>query len=448
MKSTARCLAFSLPFLLWSLSSQANPYPDPAKVAKIIASEGTFSIVDTDVEVLKSDAEPVLRVILTWDAAQDRFQLTSAVKELSGTPSLLRRSTRKNPLGSYHGMLVDPETGEKVAFDALGTGSEFRKLSRALAFRFPFPSKNMILRVEGENPKTGVQELLLEKNIDIAQMSEAKKTEPTVKLLRASMAAKKLIVGIYAEGYREDRQENFWADAAKTVQTLADQDFPMMDNLEFYGVFSSSATELGAAKNLGTPVAVRDSHLSLYYPYWNNFGRWYHVVYPTSVERYRNALGQIPYDYPVALVDSNEYWGVGNFNELTAVPSRSLHFVYLLMHEFGHFFGLNEEYNSGGPTELQFAPEISEPWSQNITFLADIKALKWASFVSRDTPIPTSLLSWRGNGPWGAYAGGYAESEPRQRSHKPGLACMMDSGKAFCPICTQAIKDKILFDLN
>jgi hypothetical protein len=173
------------------------------------------------------------------------------------------------------------------------------------------------------------------------------------------------------------------------------------------------------------------------------------VVYPTSEEKYRGALASAPYDYPVALIKSSEYWGVGNYNELTAVPSNNRSFGYLLMHELGHYLGLNEEYEGGGRTELEFAPAIKEPWSQNITFETDRSKLKWAEFVAESTPVPTSRWDWIGpkDGPWGVYKGGYADSD-NKRSHKPGFKCVMSSGKSFCPICRQAIEQKIKYDLG
>ena len=123
------------------------------------------------------------------------------------------------------------------------------------------------------------------------------------------------------------------------------------------------------------------------------------------------------------------------------------------MHEFGHFFGLNEEYEGGGPTELEFAPRMREPWSQNITFLASpaLRELKWAGFVAANAPVPTPWSYWQSQSDpplYGAYRGGYADSEPRGASHIPGDHCMMESGPKFCHICAHAISGKIRHDLG
>ena len=89
------------------------------------------------------------------------------------------------------------------------------------------------------------------------------------------------------------------------------------------------------AKDLGMPIPEKDSFLGLYFPYWNNFGRWYNVVYPTREARFRKSLATVPYDYALAILDDSAYWGVGNYRELTAVPANSFQFTYLLTHELG-----------------------------------------------------------------------------------------------------------------
>ncbi len=204
----------------------------------------------------------------------------------------------------------------------------------------------------------------------------------------------------------------------------------------------------GDARELGYPVPRKDTFMGLYYPYWLNFGRWYHVIYPTREAYFRDAAGVVPYDYILALVDSRAYWGVGNFKSHTAIPDGHSSFEYLLLHEIGHYFGLNEEYSGGGRTELEFAPDIAEPWSQNITFNPELASLKWASFVEGKTPVPTPDRVWKDRAAYGAYRGGYAQSPSLRPSHIPGKSCVMDRGRRFCDICQDAIERRLEFDLG
>ncbi|WP_394830435.1 M64 family metallopeptidase [Pendulispora rubella] len=444
MAKKFRLVAFLclLPTSVW-----ANPYPDPNRVPHDPVSSAPLP-VDIPLSSVAAIAAGVdiVRTEIEFTEQGERYRLASAVLERSGTQALLARSQKPDPYGSYHAVLKDVD-GQIVGYDSIGTGVEFRRLTRALTFRFPVPTKPAELTVTAENPSTGATETVLRASVDPGTLPRVQVDPSTieVRLLKQATATPELAVNLYAEGYLTSRKEQFWKDANKAVRALVDNHFPGAEHFTIQAVFSPSNKQLGAATNLGQPVPERDSFLGLYYPYWRPFERWYNVVYPTRESRYRKGIGSVPYDYPIAIVDSTRYWGVGNFNELTAIPGSHSSFVYLLLHEFGHYFGLNEEYEGGGPTELQFAPGISEPWSQNITFTPNKNTLKWRRWVAASTPVPTPESHWNGS-TYGAYQGGYADSEPRNHSHKPGFDCTMESGRQFCPICKEAIQKKVDFD--
>ncbi len=436
-----------------SLAGSANPYWDESAVPK--DKPFSFPIQTPGRQVsgreLLERASEVLRVDVEWIASREEFKISGVYIENSGTESLVLRAPKKDPLGSYRATLFDAASSNAMAYATVGTGAEFRKLVRAMSFRFPRPQAPVELVLEVENPSTGKTELALRQWIDPAPLPYLPKTPPAdfeIRELKMAVARPALAVNLYADGYTVARKVQFFKDAQRAVDMLKQNAFPLFDSMDFHAVFGASNQTLGAAQNLGLPVAERNSFLGLYFPYWNNFGRWYHVVYPTREKKFRDNLGLVPYDYPIVLLDSAEYWGVGNYNELTAIPAGQASFTYLLLHEFGHFFGLNEEYEGGGQTELQFARGIAEPWSQNITFLADTSQLKWKALATQGVSIPTSAGSWTGAGPYGAYRGGYADSEPQGTSHKPGYKCTMDSGAKFCPICVNALKAKLTADLG
>jgi hypothetical protein len=438
--------------LLLPALAQANPYPIEALVPKdppqVAAPAPKFPLLDA--RALRARAAEVLRVRLDWDAASDSFKLMATVRERSGTAGVVARSASPDRLGSYQAVLKDRASGAVLAHDSIGTGAELRKLTRSLTFRFPMPAAPAILELTAENPTTGAMEKVLSQVIDPATAATAVPPAAEVRLVRAASEQPALKVVLYADGFKQGSQEKFWKAAEKAVKALETARFPGLSRMEFAGVFMPSATALGSAREGSLPVPERDSALGLYFPYWEKFGRWYHVVYPTREERFRSALAAIPYDYPVALLDDGEYWGVGNYRTHTAVPVSNGSFTYLLLHEFGHFFGLNEEYEGGGRTELEFAPGIEEPWSQNITFLKDAShaSLKWKAFVKPATPLPTPDGVWTTSRAYGAYSGGYADSPPLNRSHKPGQSCVMEAGPEFCPVCRAAIEAVVLHDLG
>lgn len=437
----------ALSLMILSNVASANPYWDESAVPVDAPSKRSHLKI---LPLKPGDARgtPILRIQIDW-MTDETYRLTRARIEDSGTQALFARAKKEPKLGSYVAVLKDKSTGTPLFYDAIGTGKEYRKLVRAFTFRFPLPSSDVDLEFYAENPVSGARELVLKQDLTPSDWAEHSPTLPGLQttLVKAATQSPKITVGIYAEGYRSQKSmDGFLTKAKKIVEHFKDEKLPLFDNLEFVSVFALSNTELGPAKKLSLPVKPRDSFLGLYYPYWNDFGRWYHVVYPTDETKYRDAIGQIAYDYPIALIQSHEYWGVGNYNELTAIPSDNSSFRYLLLHEFGHFMGLNEEYEGGGPTELEFAPEIEEPFSQNITFQRSRDLLKWAKFVDGKTPIPTPAEHWRqSKGALGLYAGGYADSDSA-RSRKPGFACLMESSQHFCAVCRHALEEKLEFD--
>lgn len=435
----------------------ANPYWNPEKVPKD-SSYSNLRKQSLNIKDLKTITQQagidVLRVQVDWMEANESYSISNLIVESSGTPALIARSTHKPKWGSYLGVLKD-NTGKVVYYDSIGTGKEYRKLARAINLRFPMPTKDMTFELFAENPQSGVMELVLEKNIKPAELSKEEHTFKDLEIKEIAIAKKSpsLRVNIYAEGYHSAEKIKFWQKALKAVNALQSEHFPGVEYMSFYAVFSSSANTLGSAEDLGLPVPEFDSFLGLYYPYWDNFGRWYHIVYPTRENKFRQGLAAAPYDYPIVLVNNNKYWGVGNYMSHTAIPAEnSTYFTYMLLHEFGHFFGLNEEYEGGGRTELEFAPDIDEPWSQNITYLTNpsYAGLKWNELVNPKISIPTPSNDWESTPPaYGAYQGGYADSySSKGYSHKPGYNCVMESHQSFCDICQKGIMDVIQYDLG
>ena len=434
-------------FLLLPFIAAAKPYHLPEKVISPLIQETKIKPIFLNE---RSTGPQLLRVEVDWNE-NETFRVSGSFLENSGTPGLLKASTMVDPLGSYKAqLLISTDKGVLKLYSSIGTGKEFRGLVRTLSFRFPFVQNALsyTLILEAEHPEKGLLQKVIEQKLDLKNIQIVKKQEVKVTLLKKSYKQPAIKVNFYAEGFSSEGEAKFLSAAYKAM-TVLDQKIPGSEYFEYRGVFAPSRLKIGKAQDLKLPVEVRDSFLGLYFPYWRKFGRWYHVVYPTSETKYRNALAQEPYDYPLALVDDDGYWGVGNYKELTAIPAGSTQFSYLLLHEFGHFMGLNEEYEGGGPTELEFAPEIHEPWSQNITF--NPNNLKWKSLTEPGIGLPTSnedYLRFGGvlKNPVGAYRGGYADSLPKGKSHKPVKACMMASGGDFCKVCQDALLKVIEMD--
>jgi hypothetical protein len=434
--------------LVISLPSWSKPYFLPEKVSGPQIQSNLKSNLLSQREF--TQGSKVLRLEVDWKS-DETYTLNGMYLENSGTPALIKKSQKKDLFGSYKAELyLKTSSDENIFHSSVGTGKEFRKLIRTLSFRFPFPQdvSEARLMVTAEHPLNGLPTKIIDQKLDLGLIRDIPTEKVIVTLLKKAVKTPVLYFNFYAEGFDENGENKFIKAAQKAILIL-DQNLPGSEHFEYRAVFAPSSMKLGPAKDLGPEVKTRESFLGLYFPYWRKFGRWYHVVYPTSERKYRDALAQAPYDYPLALVDDGGYWGVGNYKELTAIPIGSSQFSYLLLHEFGHFMGLNEEYEGGGPTELEFAPNIPEPWSQNITF--NPKNLKWGKLTEPGISIPTTSTDYHRYGgalknPVGAYLGGYADSEPTGRSHKPVRTCMMSSGGDFCKVCQKALKELVETD--
>jgi hypothetical protein len=436
-------LCLTLLLCVLTLNVSAKPYHDPSK----ITLPPMAKLAPLPVKALESAAgEEVTRVEVSWGEGEV-YAISGIFREFSGTPGLRTSASKRDRLGSYKARLI---TNGTEYHSSLGTGREFRRLVRKLSFRFPvLPQGRARFILEAEHPETGEIERVLEQELALERAQAVPTEAVSASLLRKARVSPAVVVTFYAEGFGANGEVRFLAAAQRAIGVF-DKNLPGSEHFEYRTVFAASKEKLGSAQDPGE-LKVRDSFLGLYFPYWRKFGRWYHVVYPTDETKYRHALAQAAYDYPVALVDDSAYWGVGNYKELTAVPIGAAQFSYLLLHEFGHFMGLNEEYEGGGPTELEFAPGIKEPWSQNITFNPEADRLKWIKHIASGIPLPSSRADYHRHGgalrnPVGAYRGGYGDSEPRAKSHKPVLKCMMGTGGDFCPVCAEGLRELIDFD--
>lgn len=447
----------SISAFLFSQAIFANPYWNPDRVPKdsdypvSSVSRLTTARLKT---VTNTEAIDVLRIQVDWQKEEESWKLSQIIMEPSGTPAFLKRATQKPRWGSYLGILKDIRSGKELYYDATGTGSRYRKLVRAVSFRFPVPNEDRLFELYAENPDTGVMEKVVSQVIQAGHWQRQEKTFPDLEIRELSLATQSpsLRVNIYADGYPATAKDLFWQDAIRVVKVLKGQRFPGVDAMSFYAVFSASNKVMGKAVRLGFPVPEYDTFLGLYYPYWDDEGRWYDAPYPSSENKFRTALATAPYDYTIVLENSALYWGVGTYSSFAAIPAHDyLHYTYLLMHEFGHYFGLNEEYDEAG-SELQYAPGMVEPWSQNQTFFRDAsyRTLKWKRHVDIRTALPTPGWQWRSTPPlYGVYEGGYGGDPVRNgKSYKPGYNCVMTSGPYLCDICKRAIAEVERYSLG
>lgn len=390
-----------------------------------------------------NDPASTIRVQVNYDVATKQYRFGAAVRERSGTAALQRRAAKVDPLGSFIGTVLDPATQAVVYQQTIGIGYYYRELTRALSFRFPARTTPFTFRMTAENATSGAQEEVVKVTVDPSTLRDVPVKIVETQVIKQASMSPKLVMPFYAEGYLQGRKDAFLKDAKLVSDTLSSANFPGVERFEIVAVWMPSNRTLGEPGRSGV-VPQQDTALGLSFPVWSGISGPELIVYPTDEDKMRSAFAQVPYDYPVVIIDDARYWGVGNYNMFTAVPAHSQSLRLLITHEMGHFFGLNEEYG-GQETELAFAPNISEPWSQNITFRTQRADIKWGDLIEAGTTIPTPTSSWTSGRKIGAYRGGYP-NDSRSMTPVPDGVCTMSSGSDFCAVCRRAILAKAAFD--
>ncbi len=444
-------------FLTQSVFAAPNPYPEllpkdnEFKTTQLRQESGIKKAVFKAVD--NSDAIDVIRITINWNVLAQQYELAKAVIESSGTPALVARSTQKPKWGSYLGVLIDNKTGKELYYDSFATGTFYRELVPSFTFRFPNTTNNVTFVMYAENSETGKVEKVFSQILLDGAAGLPKETTSISNLemiqLTKSQNKNALRVNFYAEGYTLEEKAAFFQKAAEGLQTLQDFNFPEIENMEFYAIFAPSNKQLHAPQNLGSNVPDYDTFLGLYYPYWvepTGYGRWYHLVYQTNEEHFRHAAAVKAYDVIFAIENDDHHWGASTYNLFSSAPANIPYFKAIFIHEFGHFFGLQDEYDAGG-SELSFAKGMQESWTPNVSFqVTNWEGLKWHDFVAQSTPLPTPKSHWsEQQREYGAYLGAYGGN---QEAYKPSIGCMMDNGKDFCNVCKKAIIDAMRFFLG
>ena len=128
---------------------------------------------------------------------------------------------------------------------------------------------------------------------------------------------------------------------------------------------------------------------------YNTFGTARYVLTEEN-EAVRDIAGAAPYDFMTILLNDNRYGGGGIYNLYATTYTKAdakgeeWQMDYIYVHEFGHSFGgLGDEYYSSQVAYSDFYSPGVEPWEPNITALVDPKNVRWKSFLTAGTPVPT-----------------------------------------------------------
>ena len=256
---------------------------------------------------------------------------------------------------------------------------------------------------------------------------------------------------IVAEGYTAAEQQKFFEDALRLNSRLFSHSpfDALAQRFNVRAVFVPSPQSGTSRPSKGewkrTPAS---SHFDTFYS-----DRY---LTTSSLVAVHDAIGTVPFEQIILLVNTSHYGGGGIFNNITICAADHPYSPVVFVHEFGHSFaGLADEYDYGQEVDPTYPPDI-EPWEPNITTLVDF-ASKWQDLLPASVAIPTEPDAlardnnlrriWKKltpeqkaqiNSKLGVYEG--AGYRPKG-VYRPVQECRMriNECEEFCPVCKRAI---------
>jgi hypothetical protein len=267
--------------------------------------------------------------------------------------------------------------------------------------RFPFPKQKVVVSFLRRDRFVAVGEMMAFREVvsfvidpnSITAINRKKSQNPfkIFNVMINGATEEKVDILILGDGYAKEDIEKFRKDARHfTEQLFSYQPFKRHKN-----DFNVRAIEvISDDSGIDKPDQNVWKHTALGTMY-NTFGSARYVL--TEENRtIRDIADAVPYDFITILVNDNRYGGGGIFNLYTtcftkpAQTGQEWEMDYVYVHEFGHCFGgLGDEYYSSQVSYVDFYPKGVEPWEPNVTRTNTKENLKWRTFVSSNTPIPT-----------------------------------------------------------
>ena len=378
-----------------------------------------------------------------------------------------RRHHLTEPLLKGNGQirLLDPQTGETLyansfssLFQEWQSTPEAAQLQRAFenCFQVPFPREKVEVELSLYDTH-GRTCATLRHSVDPSDILIRQRQDnafPRRELQRGGGIAEAIDVVIVSDGYGADDYVKFFADAGRAREALMRHE-PFRSHagrFNIRAVFAPSAQSGVSVPHDGDwRNTAFDSH----------FDTFYSTRYLTTsaMRRIYDALGTVPFEHVIVLVNTPVYGGGGIYNSLTIMGSDHPTFDVVIVHEFGHAFGgLADEYFYLTEESDQYPLDV-EPWEPNITTLVDFSR-KWKDMLPAGVPVPTPLDSlerqdvrriWKDLKPEqkavlnrgvGVYEGAGYRSKG---VYRPVQECRMriNECEEFCPVCSRAIERMI-----
>lgn len=355
--------------------------------------------------------------------------------------------------GSYKYSLYDVKTGVLLfskgfcsLFNEWVSTAEAKEVKRAFyhSLKTPFPKKKVRLVLEERRYMTGEFDEIFSYDIDPSSylISKEKTRDYKVDKIHYSGDSNKCLdIAFLAEGYTEKQMDKFISDVKRVTDYMLSCDAykPYVNNINIWAVESVSIDS--GTDNPGKKEFKNTVMNSSFYTF--------------GIERYLTTLdyksvsdvaATAPHDAIFILVNTPKYGGGGFYNFYGLSSADHMLSEKVSVHEFGHSFaGLADEYYTSSVATEDYYNLANEPWEPNITTNVDFGS-KWKSMIAQGTPLPTPR-TYKYRKTLGMFEGGGYMSKGM---YSPVQDCVMKSNqlKEFCPVCSRAIQEMILFYMD
>lgn len=256
-------------------------------------------------------------------------------------------------------------------------------------------------------------------------------------LYESGPAENRLDVVIVGDGYTEDQQDDFAADAQRVADALLEKE-PFAELSGYLNVHRVDAVsaESGASYDCTDTCRARDTAFGTVFPLnWVNdlLGTDYDTrsVFQLQQWEVTRAVSVVPWDVVLVLANTEKQGGMSVHFATATTGLGALEQTSI--HELGHALGhLGDEY-------MGDACILSDRLPPNVT--EDATQPPWASWIEDGTPLPTPERD--------AYAdvvGAFEGAMSCRELYRPMQTCLMedsDQGE-FCPPCAEQLVLNVL----
>jgi len=304
----------------------------------------------------------------------------------------------------------------------------------------PFP-KNKVKFVLSKRERSGEFSKLYETIIDPEDYFIRKEPVAAVNTSRIHFSGDPhecVDIAFLAEGYTADEMEKFRNDVARMADILLKEE-PFSEFRDKINIWAVEAVSADSGTDIPGEKIYRNTIMNASF-YTFDLDRY---LTTQDIKAVNDYAATVPHDNIVVLINSDKYGGGGVYNYYSGTSSDHALSNLVFLHELGHgFAGLADEYYESTVAYDEFYPLDVEPWEPNITTLVNFDS-KWEKMLDRDTPIPTPPDEKYTKTTGVFEGGGYSA----KGIFRPQINCRMKSNTSdgFCSVCTEAIRQMILF---